>query len=88
MSDPHLVYNKYTKLLEIWYRQALTSLKTEVIYRRTSIDGHNWNEREEEYRHTGTEDGYAIFYIFCHLILYMKIINIKFGQEVVIQKDI
>lgn len=59
MSDPHLVYNDDTKLLEIWYRQALTSLKTEVIYRRTSLDGVNWNKREEMYRFTGTEDGYA-----------------------------
>lgn len=59
MSDPHLVYNDDTKLLEIWYRQALTYLKTEVIYRKTSLDGVNWNEREEMYRFTGTEDGYA-----------------------------
>ena len=71
MSDPHLVYNEDTKLLEIWYRQALTSLKTEVIYRRTSKDGHSWSEREEMYRHTGSEDGYEAFsHILSPCIIY------------------
>lgn len=71
MSDPHLVYNDDTKLLEIWYRQALTSLKTEVIYRKTSPDGVNWSKREEMYRFTGTEDGYAGFsHILSPCIIY------------------
>lgn len=71
MSDPHLVYNDDTKLLEIWYRQALPSLKTEVIYRKTSPNGVNWSRREEMYRFTGTEDGYAGFsHILSPCIIY------------------
>lgn len=71
MSDPHLVYNDDTKLLEIWYRQAFPSLKMEVIYRKTSPDGVNWSKREEMYRFTGTEDGYAGFsHILSPCIIY------------------
>ena len=53
MSDTHLVYNYNTRLLEIWYRQASTTSKTETIFRRTSTDGITWNEREQMYQSTG-----------------------------------
>ena len=53
MSDTHLVYNYNTRLLEIWYRQASTTNKTETIFRRTSTDGITWNEREQMYQSTG-----------------------------------
>ena len=53
MSDTHLVYNYNTQLLEIWYRQASTINNTETIFRRTSIDGITWNEREQMYQSTG-----------------------------------
>ena len=55
MSDTHLVYNPDTALLEIWYRRVLNG--KEVIYRRTSANGSDWNEREEMFRTPDT--GYS-----------------------------
>lgn len=46
MSDTHLVYREDTGLLEVWYRECNETEHIETIWRRTSADGVNWNERE------------------------------------------
>ena len=52
MSDSHLVYNYNTETLELWYR-FVDSGRAEVLYRRTTKDGINWNEREQMLRSEG-----------------------------------
>lgn len=45
LSDPHLVYNSTTKYLEIWYRENVRGI-SEKIWRRKSLDGKTWTEKE------------------------------------------
>ncbi|MBQ0022547.1 MAG: hypothetical protein KBT29_04840 [Prevotellaceae bacterium] len=46
-SDPHLVYNSTTNLLELWFRYADEVNQTEIIYRMTSNNGVDWSNKEQ-----------------------------------------
>lgn len=57
-SDPHLVYNEINKNIECWYRYGRKEgEKYRVnLFRKTTIDGVTWSDRELIYDNTIEED--------------------------------
>lgn len=55
-SDPHLLYNKQTQQLELWFRYANEQSQEEIIYRMRSTDGANWTEKEMLLKNSGARN--------------------------------
>lgn len=45
-SDPHLLFNAQTGLLELWFRFADENTQEETIYRMTSDNGQDWTPKQ------------------------------------------
>lgn len=58
-SDPHILYNKDTNKIELYYRYVNDAKDEVIIYRKISSDGINWTNKEEILKNTRSIKDYV-----------------------------